>query len=77
MLNADMDSLAKVSKLNVCLGALVGEEMGGVTGALLDILRGGSDEGMALRRNANGCGGILPSPPWVGLGQEEDSGLGW
>nr|GMC49125.1 Os03g0330900 [Ipomoea batatas] len=62
MLKADIDSLAKVSRLKICLGgALVGEEIGGVTGALLDILRGGRDEGMALRRNANGCGGIFPS----------------
>lgn len=58
---ADMDSLASVSKLKVCFGTLVGEERGGVTGALLDIRRGGRDEGIELRRKANGCDEALAS----------------
>lgn len=73
LLRAEMDSMLKGS-----LGALVGEEIGGVTGALFDILRGGREEdGMELRRNANGWDDIIASPPRVGLGQEEDNGLGW
>lgn len=73
LLRAEMDSMLKGS-----LGALVGEEMGGVTGALFDILRGGSKEdGMELWRKANGWDDIIGSPPRVGLGHEEDNGLGW
>lgn len=75
--NADMDSFARVSKLKVCFGTLVGEERGGVTGALLDIRRGGrDDEGNELRRKANGCDEALPSRR-DGLGKDEDDGLGW
>lgn len=51
---AFMDSLARASRLKICLGSLVGEERGGVTGALFDIRSGGRDEGMEVRRNANG-----------------------
>lgn len=76
MLKADIESLAKASRLKVCLGTLVGEESGGVTGALFDIRRAGSDEGMLLWRNTNGCEEILASPR-VGLGQAEDNGLAW
>lgn len=54
MFKADMDSLARASRLKVCIGSLVGEERGGVTGALLEIRRGGRVEGMTFRRNANG-----------------------
>lgn len=67
-----MDLLAMVSKVKVCLGSLFGDDEGGVTGALLDILRGGRDEGIELRRKANEA---LAS--WRdGLGKEEDWGLG-
>lgn len=42
-----MDSLARDSQLGLGLGtAEVGEEIGGVTGALFEIRRGGRDEGM-------------------------------
>lgn len=61
MLKADIDSLARASRLKICLGSLVGEERGGVTGALFDMRRGGSDEGMDSRRNANGCDDMLAS----------------
>lgn len=76
MLRADMDSLASVSKLKVCLGSLVGDDRGGVTGALFDILRGGRAAGMALMRKANGCSDALDSLQ-DGLGNDEDCGLGW
>lgn len=75
MFNADMDSWAKVSKLKVCLGSLVGDDNGGVTGALFDIRRGGSEDGMELRRKAKGCDEALASRR-DGLGNEEDEGLG-
>lgn len=77
MFKADMDSLAKVSRLKVCIGSLVGDERGGVTGALLEIRRGGSVEGMTFRKNANGCDAAEFGSRRVGLGQEEDKGLGW
>lgn len=74
LLRAEMDS-----KLKGSLGTLVGEETGGVTGALFDILRGGSEEedGMELQRKAKGWDDIIASPARVGLGHEEDNGLGW
>lgn len=72
---ADMDSLARVSKLKVCLGFLVGEERGGVTGALLDIRSGVRDEGNEFKRNPNGCEEALASRR-DGLGKDEDDGLG-
>lgn len=77
MFRADMDSLVKLSRLKVGLGTLVGEDRGGVTGALFDIRRGGREEGIALRRKAKGCGDTLVASPCVGLGQEDDIGLGW
>lgn len=44
-----MDSFAKDSQLNIGLEALeVGDDTGGVTGALFEIRRGGRDEGMEL-----------------------------
>lgn len=54
ILKVDMDSLAIVSKLKVFLGIRVGDDKGGVTGALFDIRRGGRDVGSELRRKANG-----------------------
>ena len=45
-----MDSFAIDSHVGIGLGFLeVGDERGGVTGALFDILRGGRDAGRALR----------------------------
>lgn len=70
-----MDSLARASQLGIGLGFLeVGDESGGVTGALFEILRGGRDEGMALRRNGRRLDELLGST-LVGLGNEEDEGL--
>jgi hypothetical protein len=44
-----MDCLAIKSQLGIGLGFLeVGDERGGVTGALFEIRRGGRDNGMAL-----------------------------
>ena len=63
------------SQLGIGLGFLeVGDESGGVTGALLEILRGGRDEGMVLRRNGRRLDGLLASS-LVGLGKEEEEGL--
>lgn len=63
------------SQLGIGLGFLeVGDESGGVTGALFEILRGGRDEGMALRRNGRRLDGLLASS-LVGLGKEEEEGL--
>lgn len=47
MFNADMDSLASVSRVSIWLG----EASGGVTGALFETRR---DDGKELRRTANG-----------------------
>lgn len=45
-----MDSLAIDSHVGIGLGFLdVGEDRGGVTGALFDILRGGRDAGITFR----------------------------
>lgn len=56
----------------------VGEERGGVTGALLDIRRGGRDVGMEarLRRKGRRYDEGFPSKR-VGLGNEDDDGLAW
>ena len=71
-----MDCLVKDSQVGNGLGCLlVGEETGGVTGALFEILRGGSDEGIPpfLRK-----GKIVEMlSPREGLGNEEDDGLTW
>lgn len=53
----------------------VGDERGGVTGALLDILRGGRFAPMLRmngRRKEEGFGSMR-----VGLGKEEEAGLAW
>lgn len=43
----ESDCLARASQLKVCLGNLeVGDDVGGVTGALFEIRRGGRDKGM-------------------------------
>ncbi len=56
----------------------VGEERGGVTGALLDIRRGGRDVGFEakLRRKGRRYEEGFPSNR-VGLGKEEEDGLAW
>lgn len=56
----------------------VGEERGGVTGALFDIRRGGRVEGMEAKlwRKGRMCDGGFPSQ-WEGLGNEDDVGLAW
>lgn len=75
MFKANIDSLAKVSKLKVCLGCLVGDERGGVTGALFDIRNGGREEGTTFWRKEYGCDDMLASAR-DGLGKEEEVGLG-
>lgn len=73
----DCLAMAMGSQLGFCLESLaVGDERGGVTGALFEIRRGGREEGMALRKKANGCDAILTSRR-DGLGKDEDDGLGW
>jgi len=56
----------------------VGEERGGVTGALLDIRRGGRVEGMEAKlwRNGRMYDEGLPSQR-EGLGNDDDVGLAW
>lgn len=56
----------------------VGEERGGVTGALLEILKGGRFVGMEamLRRNGRRYDDGLASNR-VGLGKDDDVGLAW
>lgn len=56
----------------------VGEESGGVTGALLEIRSGGRFAGIAamLRRNGRRYDDGFPSKR-VGLGNDEDVGLAW
>lgn len=64
------------SQFGIGLGCLeVGDERGGVTGALLDIRRGGR-EGMAFWRNGMMLDELFPSLR-VGLGKEEEEGLTW
>lgn len=72
-----MDSLAIVSHVGIGLGFLeVGDERGGVTGALFDILRGGRDPGMALRMYGMRLDALSPSKR-KGLGKEEEERLIW
>lgn len=72
-----MDCLAMVSQMGIGLAVLeVGDDRGGVTGALLEIRRGGREEGMALRRKGIRKDELLASLR-DGLGKEEDEGLAW
>lgn len=65
------------SQLGIGLACLdVGDDTGGVTGALLEIRRGGRDEGMAFRRKGRSIDGLLASLR-DGLGKEEEEGLIW
>lgn len=70
-----MDSLARDSQLGLGLGTLeVGDEIGGVTGALFEIRRGGRDEGMELYRN----GRRFREEALASVKDKfEDEGLGW
>lgn len=64
------------SQLKFCIEILViGGESGGVTGALFEILRGGSDGMYDWRMNKKGFEDILASS-LDGLGKEEDDGVG-
>lgn len=47
-----------------------------MTGAVLDIPRGGRTGGIELTRNPKGFGDALPLC-YDGLGKEEEDGLGW
>ena len=69
-LNEEMDCLVNDSQLRLLvLGNFeVGEERGGVTGALLEIRRGGSEDGIEY---TNGLVGL------DGLGNDDDDGLHW
>lgn len=72
-----MDSLAMDSQLGIGLAFLeVGDESGGVTGALFEIRRGGRDEGMAFRSKGMRKDELLASLR-DGLGKEEEDGLTW
>jgi hypothetical protein len=72
-----MDCLAMDSQLGIGLAFLeVGDDRGGVTGALLEIRRGGRDEGMALWRKGKRIDELLASLR-DGLGKEEEEGLAW
>lgn len=68
-----------VSQLGIGFGFLeVGDERGGVTGALFEIRSGGRDAGMPLRRNGKKLDGLLLFPSTLdGLGKEEEVGLTW
>lgn len=57
---------------------LLGEERGGVTGALLEILRGGRFVGMEVMLRMNGRRKEEGFPSMrVGLGKEDEVGLAW
>lgn len=73
-----MDSLAIESHVGIGLGFLdVGEERGGVTGALFDILRGGREAGMTLLMYGMRLDALLSPSKRKGLGKEEEDGLTW
>lgn len=73
-----MDSLAIDSHKGIGLGFLdVGEERGGVTGALFDILSGGRDAGMTFRMYGMRFDALLLPSKREGLGKEEEEGLTW
>lgn len=56
-----MDSLAIESQFGIGLGCFVGDDRGGVTGALFEIRRGGSDEGITFRRSGKRLEELLGS----------------
>jgi hypothetical protein len=73
-LKDEMESLAKDSQFGYCLGIrAVGEDNGGVTGALLEIRRGGRED--FLRWKGKGYDPVWGSTR-EGLGNDEDAGLG-
>lgn len=70
-----MEALAMESHVGIGLGFLeVGEDRGGVTGALFDILKGGTDAGNACRIYGIRFEGLFASKR-EGLGKEEEEGL--
>lgn len=71
-------SLERDSQTGLGFEPRVGEERGGVTGALLDIRSGGREEGMEARlwRKGRMYDGGFPSQR-EGLGNEDDVGLAW
>lgn len=75
-LNEEIDCLLNDSQLKLLgLGTFeIGDESGGVTGALFEIRKGGSDDGIAFWRYANG---FLFMSRFDGLGNDEDDGLHW
>ena len=75
-----MDCLAIDSQLGKGFGFLeVGDETGGVTGQLFEILREGREEGMPpfLRKGKNVEDMLLFGSPREGLGNDEEDGLTW
>lgn len=74
-----IDCLAMDSQLGNGLGFLeVGDETGGVTGQLFEILREGREEGMPpfLRKGKN-VEMLLFGSTREGLGKDEEDGLTW
>lgn len=72
-----IEALAMESHVGIGLGFLeVGEDRGGVTGALFDILKGGRDVGNACRMYGMRFDGLFASKR-EGLGKEEEEGLTW
>lgn len=69
---------SKASQLRLFFFGTFGDESGGVTGALFEIRRGGSDDGIELLRKAKGLfnGGSVESR-CDGLGKDEDERLHW
>lgn len=72
----DADALRIESHVGMGLGFLeVGEERGGVTGALFDILKGGREPGNTFRMYGMRFDALLFASKREGLGKEEEEGL--
>lgn len=73
----DAAALAIESHVGIGLGFVdVGDEIGGVTGALFDILKGAREGGKTLRIYGKRFDALLGSKR-EGLGKEEEEGLTW